>query len=204
MPCAGAGTACCASRSAARRAPSRLRLARRGVGQRCREGRQPRRVVADQRRGETGAVGSGQAVLVEEAGVGLAGQERRVPQHAHQQVAVGRQAVDPGPGQRRRQGRGRLLAVGCPRRSPWPASGRRRCRPCCHRVTPESSRRPGPARQPSGGVGTRPLPGTSNLCRVPLCGCQPAAGSSAYSRASIACPVTGGGLGAGSGRPAAI
>ena len=50
-------------------------------------------------------------------------------------------------------------------------------------------------------VSRRTFPGTSKRCTVPACGCQPLAGSSAYSRASIEYPRDGGGSGV---EPAAV
>ena len=93
-----------------------------------------------QRRGQ-----SGQTVGGEEAGVGVTGQEGRVPQHVDQQVAVGERAVDPGPRQRAASSRPPPSRRGAARRSPWPASGRSARRPPCRRPTPESSRMPGRA-----------------------------------------------------------
>ncbi len=84
--------------------------ARGRVGQRGGERRQPHRVVVCQRRRE--AVGGDQRVPAEEARVGVARDERRVPQHPHEQVPVRRHAVDAGPREGRRQRRGRLLPVG--------------------------------------------------------------------------------------------
>ena len=89
-----------------------------------RPGRRPRRGGAPPPASASGAASTVEVVAVEEAGVGVAGQERGVAQDAHQQVAVGGDPVDLGPGQRAGQG-ARPPRCGWGRgRSPWPAWGR--------------------------------------------------------------------------------
>ena len=72
----------------------------------------------------SGAASSVQAVGVEERGVGVAGQERRVAQHVDQQVAVGAARRAAGCGPVRRRAPARRGSGSGRRRSPWPASGR--------------------------------------------------------------------------------
>ena len=126
-------------------------------------------VGSGERRGE-----GGEPVAVEEARVGVAGEERRMAQHADEQVAVGDDAVEPRPGERPGERPGGLVA------------GRRVADHLGEqRVVVDAHRRAGH----DAGVEANPwppesansatTPGTSNVCSVPLCGCQPAAGSSA-------------------------
>ena len=103
---------------------------------------------------------------VEERGADVAGQEPLVPQDRDQQVAVGDQAVDPGPRQDAGQLAGRLLAGRRVRDRPWRASRRSASTPRCRtrsrrrrgcrprpgsrtssaRRSAAGSRRPGPRR----------------------------------------------------------
>ncbi len=125
-------------------------------------------------------------------------------QHADQQVAVGRRAGDRRAGQPGRQPANR----GRPGRRPGDHLGE-------HRVVVRGddaarldarvdAQRPGHRPEPD--PGRRPetrsrCPGTVNACTIPPPdGRKPSAGSSAYSRASIACPAGGGGS-PGSGSP---
>ena len=82
-----------------------------GIGQRGGQRRQLDGTLIGQRRGQLG-----QAVGVEERGVGRAVEERRMAQHVDEQVAVGAHAVNAGAGQR----------VGQQRRRPDGASARTR------------------------------------------------------------------------------
>ena len=168
----------CASRWAPRRIPLRLG----GSAPRRRARRRPPKVdrpLVGQRRGQLG-----QAVGVEERGVGGAVEEGRMPQHIHQQVAVGAHAVDAGAGQRVGEHPGGLT------------TGRRvRDDLGDHRVVEHDTTEP--STMP---VSRRTFAGTSKRCTVPACGCQPLAGSSAYSRASIEYPRDGGGPGRGGRR----
>ncbi len=82
----------CATRSA-RRASAVARGAVAGrVGEGGGQRRQPVGVLAGERLGE-----SVDPVAIEERRVGVTGEERRMAQHAHEQVAVGDDAVDAGP-----------------------------------------------------------------------------------------------------------
>ena len=92
--CAGARSAGCASRSAPRRARRHGAILRR-VGEGGGQSGEAVGVLVGERLGERG-----QAVAVEERRVGVAGEERRMAQDAHEQVAVGDDAVDAGPLQR--------------------------------------------------------------------------------------------------------
>ena len=67
----------------------------------------PDGVVVGERRGQ-----QLDAMPLEESGVGLAGQERRVTERADQKVAIGGDTVDAGSGQRGREGGGGLRPAG--------------------------------------------------------------------------------------------
>ena len=83
-------------------------------------------------------------VAVEEAGVDLAGGERRVGDHVGEVVEVGPHAVQHGAGQQR-SACGRRRRRGPRRARPaWPASGRRSAGRRCPSWTPLSTRIPGP------------------------------------------------------------
>ena len=70
------------------------------------------------------------------------------------------------PGQRGGQPARRPRPGSAPRRPPWPASGRTRCRPALPSTTPESSRMPGRSRTSN----SARTPGTANRRTVPLGG----------------------------------
>ena len=95
----------------------------------------------------------GRGVVVEEPGVGVAGQERLRPQDPDQQVAVGDDAVELRAGQRRGQHPGRLRRGSGHGRRPWPATGRSAPRPPTRRPP---RRRPG--RRPAVAAGAGPDP----------------------------------------------
>ncbi len=77
----------------------------RRVGEGGGESGEPVGVLVGERLGERG-----EAVAVEERRVGVAGEERRMAQDAHEQVAVGDDAVDAGPLQRAGERPGGLVA----------------------------------------------------------------------------------------------
>ena len=142
-----------------------------------------------------------QAVPVEEACIRVTDGERGMAEHAHEQVAVGAQTVDPGAGERAGQDRARLG----PRRRPGDHLGQHRVvvhaddgavldsgvQPYAAGCHVEDGRR-------ESGLSDRDV--QAQQCSVT--GSQPAAGSSAYRRASTAAPRPGGAAG-GSRPPAA-
>ena len=181
--------------SAGRRREHRCgRAVLRRVGERGGQRRQFDGPLVGQRRGQLG-----QAVGVEERGVGGAVEEGRMPQHVDQQVAVGAHAVHAGAGQRVGEQR-RGLTTG---RRVRDDLGQHRVVEHRHRPSRRRCRsRPHAVERAELGSAS----GTSKRCTVPACGCQPLAGSSAYSRASIECPRDGGrfaGRGGRRRRPAA-
>ena len=110
----------------------------------------------------------------QEVGAHVAGRNAGERSTAEQKVAVGGEAVDPWPGPARRPAAGTRLVAG--RRVGDDLGEHRvvvRRRPCC----PRRSRRR------RGGLAAS---GKSNAVSSPLCGCQSRAGSSAYSRTSMA------------------
>ena len=111
-------------------------------------------------------------------------EEGLVAQRGDEQVAVGDHAVQPRPGQRAGEHPRGLRRGSAPRRSPWRASRRSGCETSLPDSKPESSRSPVRLSRSN----SASTPGISKRVSRPLCGCQSAAGSSAYSRTSMACP----------------
>ena len=104
-----------------------------------------------------------QVVLGEEVGGQVTGQEGRVSQHLDEQVAVGAQAVQPGPAQRPGQSPRGLGPGRAPRRSPSRASRRSASRPRCR----SRSRSPAAARRRSAHRTRRPRRGSRSCASTP-------------------------------------